>query len=710
MMNHDDYNAKEIGTALGVTVRAVQKRAKRESWPHHKRPGRGGGKAHYLADLPADVQQAIARYETEQAARADRLRVNPFLTATARALEDDEAVYRQRVADEILSARPGQKSEVVARLVRETGKNRATLYRWVKKYREAGLCGLSKARTQKKTSARSCVRSWDPEAIAWFEGMMLKREHRSYSIKKLYAETVKKAREEGWQIGKRTSAYSVARGVDERLKRYRDGGNQGLDNACAPTWRSYDKVQPCEYVVGDQHIFDFWVWDDVRKAAIRPQGYFWLDMRTRLIYGWALGRKYDSQMMALALRPGLMRYGKPTHLYNDNGKPERAKLFLDRKTNFDAVGIQAHGLDEYEGILADLGITDRIFARPYNAKAKPIENFFRHYEQMLQDEFHVPGRVKTPGDLGENSRQRKAELAKMTADGKLLTLQEFMRKVMEAVRYWNEERIHKGYKMNCTPYDEYLSCYAHKWQPVVVDERTVDLMLLYRTTRKVSKGEVSVMGEMFHHSAMYQYNGQRVHVRYDPADMSSARIFTLDLDPICEAENIRVPMGDKEATAEACERKRSEMKEVKELYKELTSPVPALLDYSKIGRAASKMDRVKQEQRAEEQERVRERTPEELQAEIEAIQRKSREGYEQYIARNVQLGKRQSIVVQPLKQYQYFLELEVLFDGQGLTDADREWMVAEDAAMNQGKRDYWTAHRRYLEQVRAGYKAEEGMG
>jgi putative transposase len=707
MMNHD-YIAKTIGEALGVSERAVQKRARREAWPSHRRRRRGGGNAYYLADLPQDVQQAVARYETAQAAEADRATVNPFLRATARALDDKEAVLKQRVVEEILAARPGQKSAVVARLVRETGKHRATLYRWVKKFQDAGLCGLS---TSKKVS-RLHVRSWDPEALKWFEGMLLKREHRSYSIKKLYAEAVKHAAAQGWQIGGRTTAYAIARALDERLKRYRDGGNQGLDNACSSTWRSYDHVHPCEYIVGDQHIFDFWVWDDVRKTAIRPQGYFWLDMRTRLIYGWALGRKYDSQMMALALRPGLMRYGKPTHLYTDNGKPERAKLFLERKTNFDAAGIHAHGLGEWEGILADLGITDRIFARPYNAKAKPIENLFRHFEQMMQDEFHVPGRVKTPGDLGENSRQRKAELARMTAEGQLLTLQEFMRKVLEAVKYWNEVRIHKGYKMNCTPYDEYLSCYAtsKNWKPVVVDEKTVDLMLLYRTTRKVTKGEVSIMGEKFHHSAMYQYNNQQVHVRYDPADMSRAMIFTLDLDPICEAENHRVPMGDKEAAAEACERKRSEMKEIKELYRELTSPVPALLDYSRVGRAAAKLDKVKQEQRAQEKERIRERTPEEIQAEIQEIERKSRESYERYIARNVQLGKRQNIVVQPLKQYQYFLELEVLFDGKGLTDADREWMRAEDAAMNQGKKDYWTAHRQYLEQLKAGYRAEEEMG
>jgi hypothetical protein len=152
------------------------------------------------------------------------------------------------------------------------------------------------------------------------------------------------------------------------------------------------------------------------------------------------------------------------------------------------------------------------------------------------------------------------------------------------------------------------------------------------------------------------------------------------------------------------------MKEIKELYRELTSPVPALLDYSRVGRAAAKLDKVKQEQRAQEKERIRERTPEEIQAEIQEIERKSRESYERYIARNVQLGKRQNIVVQPLKQYQYFLELEVLFDGKGLTDADREWMRAEDAAMNQGKKDYWTAHRQYLEQLKAGYRAEEEMG
>ncbi|MDP3425759.1 MAG: DNA-binding protein, partial [Humidesulfovibrio sp.] len=42
-----------------LTERAIQIRAKRESWPSVKRSGRGGGNVYPLATLPEDVRAAI---------------------------------------------------------------------------------------------------------------------------------------------------------------------------------------------------------------------------------------------------------------------------------------------------------------------------------------------------------------------------------------------------------------------------------------------------------------------------------------------------------------------------------------------------------------------------------------------------------------------------------------------------------------------------
>lgn len=55
-----NYTAAQIAEHLGVTVQAVNSRAKKEAWPFTKRPGKGGGRLFQLSDLPEDVRVLIA--------------------------------------------------------------------------------------------------------------------------------------------------------------------------------------------------------------------------------------------------------------------------------------------------------------------------------------------------------------------------------------------------------------------------------------------------------------------------------------------------------------------------------------------------------------------------------------------------------------------------------------------------------------------------
>jgi len=54
------YTAAQIADHLGVTVQAVNSRAKKEAWSFTKRPGKGGGRLFQLSDLPEDVRLAVA--------------------------------------------------------------------------------------------------------------------------------------------------------------------------------------------------------------------------------------------------------------------------------------------------------------------------------------------------------------------------------------------------------------------------------------------------------------------------------------------------------------------------------------------------------------------------------------------------------------------------------------------------------------------------
>ncbi|WP_162505183.1 hypothetical protein, partial [Treponema endosymbiont of Eucomonympha sp.] len=137
---------------------------------------------------------------------------------------------------------------------------------------------------------------------------------------------------------------------------------------------------------------------DEDGTLFRPKCYLWLDMRTRLVYGVAFERHYNSGTVLRALRLGVEMFGKFGSTYNDNGSSESSEW-----TDFVIEQLQTYGM-KWGGDAANLYRTEggkyaviddegscvelapdrdawrktnrRIFARIKNAKTKPIERFF----------------------------------------------------------------------------------------------------------------------------------------------------------------------------------------------------------------------------------------------------------------------------------------------------------------------------------------------
>ena len=57
---HTTYTTQEIATFLGVTVKSILARAKREGWQSVQRSGRGGGKLWIVSSTPKDTSELIA--------------------------------------------------------------------------------------------------------------------------------------------------------------------------------------------------------------------------------------------------------------------------------------------------------------------------------------------------------------------------------------------------------------------------------------------------------------------------------------------------------------------------------------------------------------------------------------------------------------------------------------------------------------------------
>jgi len=99
----------------------------------------------------------------------------------------------------------------------------------------------------------------------------------------------------------------------------------------------------------------------------------YLDWKSTMLVGYEIMLEEDTQAITSALRNSIINLGKiPKICYQDNGKAFRAKFFT---TDLYESGIS--------GLFEKLDIIP-VFAKPYNAKAKPIERFFKEFQEGFE--------------------------------------------------------------------------------------------------------------------------------------------------------------------------------------------------------------------------------------------------------------------------------------------------------------------------------------
>jgi putative transposase len=682
-------SVSETANLFGVSKQAIQKKCQLGRYATRTVTKRGGTAYEILlSSLPAEIQEKYYAElaEAEPGKALELAAVNPAaeiaiakaqmekeLTASVpaelpeadrthlpKAIADKEVNKKSQAVQEAVNVPAGwlvkKWQEAVAVKYEITY---STLRRWIEKFEKGGV---TKLLHQNKVTKRSV--KWDEEAVDYLRGLYLKAEHRKMSVKALYRFMKAEAQRKGWRIGGYGSALLYIKEIENQMSpliAYRDRGNRGLDNAICPIFRTYADLNPFQIVVGDQHRFDFWVTDEETGKAFRPEGYVWQDLCTRNIYGFSIGKKYDSAMMGEALWVGITIFGKPEQCFTDNGGPETAKYFLDKKSEIGSLNIDYRGSignyiadtedanRQFSGVYADLNITRRL-ARVRNAKSKMIEGTFRYLEKMLIDN-GLPGYVHTLGGNAEENDIDDKEVQRLLEAGKLPNFTEFCTAFIRVCDIYNRRKHHKGLAdqarreklggaMNLSamyPLDYLAYRYKNGWKPVRVQEDALKLIFMARAVRKVNHGVITFNNEIYTHETLNNFrNGTAVEIRYRHGDFSCLVVIH-NGRYICDAFAVeRSSMIDDELTAAKNRAKRELKKKYIEIYKAYVKPVADLRTYSeadlRMNELAAEREKLTQNQAVIAAERERLRTQEELEKEqthieqrAEAAERKAKE-------------------------------------------------------------------------------------
>lgn len=751
-------SAPELASLLNVAKTTILRRAENETWQYIQGPRKV--QLYYINSLPEDIQIALAKngkmsidalpalspcvaLATVEHLAGDmpayldgfQSRLQPSDAWTGNNIIDMNVIRNPRVAKwsrivtEAQKVPLGWKSRAwVEDVAKRHTTTASTIYRQIKKYEQKGLAGLKHTKGDRKP------RAWTPEAVDWWVGLCIKREHRNMAKDALYATLVAKSVEMGWKVGTYESAlWWLNKKVTPQLKAYQRGGLRALDNMLPPVLRDYSDLGPFEILVGDQHRFDFWVTDDEDGSVFRPEGYFWQDLRTRCFYGGAIDKKYDSYLMGMALHMGLKIFGPFGSIYNDNGKPERSRYIMSILKDMRAIGLEVkneveadvdvEGCDPEEiNPLATIPGTQRL-AIVKNAKAKMIECTNNVLEGILRDHFQVPGSCAIlGGDIHEND-VAWLEIKRLAAAGKLLTYREFVITVLKAMDYYNSKKAHRGVlkewkwrpkPKTATPLECLKQCAVDGWKPVMLSQEAIDLVFLPRVNngRMIDKGRILFQGETYEDKRercdcsdarphLIDLHGKRVELRHDPLDPEWLLVFD-DGNYICKAEPVEYSsMINPDLTARKIEEKRRHRKGFILEYRALTSGIPDMLEYSKVStieKAAAVIGTERKAIQEKNREMYRELSPEEMEEGIRKIEDRSRKSE---VGGQSAEGRAQS--VKPLKRPTYFLTeldrykwvIKAENHGDELAQADVEFKQDYEGRMNEDQRDYWETVRQY---------------
>jgi putative transposase len=711
----------EVSRYLNKSERTIQKNCKAGRYTTISvlsNKGRGGKELKIaLSSLPSDAQVRWVKQNRELAKKlssaiTDKLsamaileieKMRNVISIGSTNLNDEEKEELGKILEMIDEAKKVpfgvSKRAYIEKVAKKYGKGRSTLQRYIKIFRETGLAGLKELVSKKRDKK---LMAWDVEAIEFMRGVYLAgvRDGNEISKEKAFEVVSREAKKKGWRVGSIASAYRYLSSINPMLLKFAKGGRQALDNLFYIA-RSYEDLRPFQVVVGDQHQFDFWVRDTENGEVFRPMGYFFVDAKTRVVYGFALsGRKYNAVTIGLALRMGLSIFGFCESIYTDNGKPEISKYIEGISKDLSSFGTKSKDVIEMykteEGYYAivddkdevvDLAETVEDFhrkAKPYNAKAKLVERFFRTFEGVLAN-LGVPGRV-TKNDVAENVKRSDARIKELVEAEKLLTYEEFILKVFEAVWVYNNR---KHNSLGCSPIEKLVRCIKNEgFVPVFpAENQEIDKIFFARAKRKVHRGRVQINNVIYEADAelsqdnleaglWHLADNTEIEVRYNPFDISVAYAILPD-----NTERVLTPltsgsMIDKETTKSLIARKRSMIKAVTQKYKKYISQIPDILEYSKV--KSIKREKIENEYVSNEE--IRERVKERLDSVNSGI--------------SPIKPLRRKIIFSSVERYEDILLREIR--GEYLDEIDLDFKCRYEASMSDDKRKRWEFFRKLI--------------
>ncbi len=337
-----------------------------------------------------------------------------------------------------------------------------------------------------------------------------------------------------------------------------------------------DKVEPYikrdaslldvgDILVADGHKLAFQVINPFTGKPCRATLVGFLDWKSTALVGYEIMLEENTQCIASALRNAIINLDMiPKIVYQDNGRAFRAKYFTDDK-GFGELG--------FYGLYAKLGI-ETVFARPYNARSKVIERFFKEFQEgfeKLMPSYVGSSIINKPAYL-----KRNENFHKNLHQDYVPTIEETIKMIDMWLKFKNSQPCTNAPNMTIAEVLE-----NRKKQNI--DINMLDDLMLATEVKTIQRNGVRFLNCDYFDERLYGLKG-KVLVKYNLFDLTNVKVFTPNGEYLCTAERVTEthPMAKILGTVEDLEDYKQKIQKQQKLKRKTINSVKKLLTNDEI--------------------------------------------------------------------------------------------------------------------------------
>ena len=399
--------------------------------------------------------------------------------------------------------------------------SRGSLHRWYSMLN--GTEDYTKLLPQYKYSGVNDYRTvLNDEEIKIFMGLLLHPNR--LSIGKAIALTKYKLHEEGQSFipaditFRRYAKWFKDNNYDKWILA-RDGEKALSDKVEPYIKRDASLLEVGDILVTDGHKLAFQVINPFTGKPCRATLVGFLDWKSTALVGYEIMLEENTQCIASALRNAIINLDMiPKVVYQDNGRAFRAKYFTDDK-GFTELGFQ--------GLYSKLGI-ETVFARPYNARAKVIERFFKEFQEGFEK--------LLPSYIGSSIQNKPAYMMRNEKFHKNLH-SEYIPTIEETIKMIDMWLSFKNSQPCPNVLDKTIAEVLSERKRQNIDINTLDDLMLAIEVKTIQRNGIRFLNCDYFDERLYGFKS-KVLIKYNLFDLTKIKVFTPKGEYLCTAERV----------------------------------------------------------------------------------------------------------------------------------------------------------------------------